>query len=68
MIAYPIARPLVLLLTACWIFEAAAAELTGTAWRLVKIMSMDDRVYVPDDRSKYTLELLSKGRAAIEAD
>ncbi len=68
MIAYPIARPLVLLLTAFWIFEVAATELTGTAWRLVKIMSMDDRVYAPDDRSKYTLELLSKGRAAIEAD
>ena len=63
-----IARHLILLLTALWVFEAAATELTGTAWRLVKIMSMDDRVYAPDDRSKYTLELLSKGRAAIEAD
>lgn len=49
-------------------FEAAAAELTGSSWRLVKIMSMDDRVYAPDDRSKYTLELLSNGRTVIEAD
>lgn len=68
MSAGSIARHLILLLTALWIFEAAATELTGTAWRLVKITSMDDRVYAPDDRSKYTLELLSKGRAAIEAD
>ncbi|MEJ2140509.1 MAG: META domain-containing protein [Gammaproteobacteria bacterium] len=68
MSAGSITRHLILLLTALWNFEAAATELTGTVWRVVKIMSMDDRVYAPDDRSKYTLELLSKGRAAIEAD
>ena len=68
MSAGSIARPLVLLLTAFWVFEAAAAELAGTSWRLVKIMSMDDRVYAPGDRSKYTLELLSNGRTVIEAD
>jgi heat shock protein HslJ len=49
-------------------FEATASELTGTSWQLVKIMSMDDRVDVPDDRSKYTLELPADGKAAMQAD
>jgi heat shock protein HslJ len=47
---------------------ANASELADTSWRLVKIMSMDDSVYEPDDRSKYTLDLRADGRAALQAD
>ncbi len=52
----------------CSIFEAAASELAGTSWRLVQIMSMDDRVDVPDDRTQYTLELQADGTATMQAD
>jgi heat shock protein HslJ len=47
---------------------AQAQELSGTAWRLVKIMSMDDSVDTPDDSDKYTLEFQAEGRAAMRAD
>lgn len=49
-------------------FEANASELSDTSWRLVKIVSMDDSVDEPDDRSKYTLDLRADGRAALQAD
>jgi heat shock protein HslJ len=49
-------------------FDAAAGELSGTSWQLVKIMSMDDRVDMPDDRSKYMLDLRVGGKAAMHAD
>lgn len=42
--------------------------LSGTTWQLVKIMSMDDSTYTPDDPSQYTLELLSDGTARVKAD
>jgi para-nitrobenzyl esterase len=47
---------------------SADGELAGTAWRLVQIMSMDDRVYVPDDRSLYWLEFTVDGSARVRAD
>lgn len=50
------------------LFEASASELDGTSWRLVKIMSMDDSVNEPDDRSKYTLQLQAGGKAILQAD
>ena len=46
----------------------AHAALAGTAWRLVKIESMDDTVYAPDDRSLYTLELNADGSMRVNAD
>jgi heat shock protein HslJ len=52
----------------CGAFEAAASELAGTSWRLLQIMSMDDRVDVPDDRAQYTLELRADGTATMQAD
>jgi heat shock protein HslJ len=54
--------------------EAAAVQsptrptLEGTAWQLVRIVSMDDRVFVPDERSKYTLAFASEGRLVVRAD
>jgi len=46
----------------------ARSPLAGTAWRLVEIVSMDDRVDAPDDRSLYTLELLADGSMRVRAD
>jgi heat shock protein HslJ len=43
-------------------------ELAGTSWRLVKIMSMDDSTYTPDDPSVYTLAFEPDGTARIQAD
>jgi para-nitrobenzyl esterase len=42
--------------------------LEGTVWQLVQIMSMDDRVFVPDERSKYTLAFESEGHLVVRAD
>jgi heat shock protein HslJ len=47
---------------------AAPGELAGTAWRLVKILSMDDSVYTPDDPARYTLEFTPDGNVRILAD
>jgi len=65
MLTRPIALLLVALLCAG---PLAADELAGSRWQLVRIMSMDDRVFTPDDPARYTLELLADGRAAIRAD
>ena len=46
----------------------AGNPLSGTRWQLVKIMSMDDSTYTPDDPSQYTLELLADGTASVKAD
>ena len=48
--------------------QGAAAVLAGTAWRLVEIVSMDDRVDVPDDRSSYTLQFGTDGSFRVRAD
>ena len=48
--------------------DTGVSELAGTSWRLVKIQSMDDTEYVPEDSSKYTLALQADGSAAIRAD
>lgn len=54
--------------------DAAAVEedpmadeggLTGTAWQLVAIRSMDDTEYVPEDPSQYTLTFTEDGAARI---
>jgi heat shock protein HslJ len=47
---------------------APTRDLAGSSWRLVKIMSMDDSVYAPDDTSKYTLDFRADSTAAILAD
>jgi len=48
--------------------EAAGSKLAGTAWRLVKIMSMDDSVYEPDEPANYTLKFNEDTSAAMLAD
>jgi heat shock protein HslJ len=47
---------------------ADPATLPGSRWRLVRIQSMDGTEMVPDDRSKYTLELGAAGTLAGRAD
>jgi heat shock protein HslJ len=44
------------------------SSLSGTSWRLVDIKSMDDRIFTPDDRSKYTIAFGADGTASIRAD
>jgi len=44
------------------------SALAGTAWQLVKIMSMDDSVYEPRNRSLYRLEFGGDGSASVLAD
>ena len=46
----------------------AAGSLGGTSWRLVKIMSMDDTVYTPNDPSQYTLEFGTDGSMQVRSD
>jgi len=48
--------------------ESAASELAGTAWELVKIQSMDDTEWVPEDSSRYTLVLEADGNAYMQLD
>lgn len=47
---------------------SAQAALAGKTWRLVRIMSMDDQVYTPDEPNRYTLQFKIDGSAAIGAD
>ncbi len=42
--------------------------LAGTAWRLVQIMSMDDQIFTPEERNKYTLGFEDDGRLIVRAD
>ncbi len=46
----------------------ATGSLAGTSWRLVKIMSMDDTTYTPEDPSLYTLEFGNDGSMRLRAD
>ena len=44
------------------------SALVGRTWRLVEIVSMDDRVDAPDDRSLYTVAFKADGSVQIRAD
>jgi heat shock protein HslJ len=46
----------------------APSTLVGTVWRLERIQMMDDTEKRPHDPSRYTLQLLSDGAAAVRAD
>jgi para-nitrobenzyl esterase len=46
----------------------ARSELAGTTWRLVKIQSMADSTFTPNERSGYTIEFGANGRAAMRVD
>ena len=59
-----ITRLLVSMLASTCAFEATGSELTGTSWQLVRIVSMNDSIDVPNDSAKYTMELLAGGHQA----
>ena len=44
------------------------SALAGRTWQLVEIVSMDDRVDTPDDRSLYTVKFVADGTVQIRAD
>jgi para-nitrobenzyl esterase len=48
--------------------KSAAATLNGTAWQLVQIQSMDDKVVTPPDRSHFTLAFGADGYVSVRAD
>jgi heat shock protein HslJ len=44
------------------------SALMGRTWRLVEILSMDDRVHEPGDRALYTMTFKADGSVQIRAD
>jgi heat shock protein HslJ len=44
------------------------SALVGRTWRLVEIVSMNDRVDAPDDRALYTMTFKADGSVQIQAD
>jgi len=42
--------------------------LGGTSWQLLKIMSMDDTTFTPDDPALYTLQFGGDGSMSLRAD
>lgn len=47
---------------------ALAGGLDDSAWRLLKISSMDDSVDIPDDPNKYTVSFTAGGQVSMRAD
>jgi uncharacterized protein/heat shock protein HslJ len=43
-------------------------RLAKTGWRLVRIQSMDDTEYTPQDRDSYTLEFVDESAVRVRAD
>jgi heat shock protein HslJ len=68
---------MMLALASVWIIAAAITTggqrsgsgnpLTGTSWRLVKFQGSDE-TFVPDDKSKYTINFGSNGRVTARVD
>ena len=46
----------------------SADDLTANSWQLVKIMSMDDRVFAPTNTAVYTLTFSPDGTVVMQAD
>ena len=47
---------------------APQSELAGTAWKLVKIQSMDDTVALPAEDTAYTITFNADGSAVMQID
>ena len=47
---------------------AAASDLAGTSWQLVKFQGGDDKTLVPDDKTKYTLAFGADGNVSARID
>ena len=48
--------------------DMAGSALADTQWQLLKIQSMDDSMWAPEDSSRYTLNLQSDGKAYMQFD
>ena len=66
---------LMLVLLSVAIMSASAAQrssggnpLSGTSWQLVKFQGPDERMFTPDDKSKYTITFGSNGRITARVD
>ena len=59
---------LILFMASVPVSAFASDDLAGTAWQLVRIMSMDDSVHEPQDRPLYRVEFKQDGSVAILAD
>jgi para-nitrobenzyl esterase len=61
---------LALLLSACVSAPppVAPASLAGTSWQLVRFQGGDDKVVVPDDKSKYTIAFAADGSVSARFD
>ena len=42
--------------------------LSGTSWQLVKFQGPDERIFTPDDKSKYTIKFGGNGRVVARVD
>src|SRR5215207_3392072 len=47
---------------------SSANSLSGTSWQLVKFQGPDERIFTPDDKSKYTIKFGSDGRVVARVD
>lgn len=63
---------LMLVLLTVAIMSASGAQksnpLSGTSWQLVKFQAPDERIFTPDDKSKYTITFGSNGRITARVD
>jgi len=48
--------------------SSGANQLSGTSWQLVKFQGPDERIFTPDDKSKYTITFGSNGRITARVD
>jgi len=48
--------------------STGANPLSGTSWQLVKFQGPDERIFTPDDKSKYTITFGSNGRITARVD
>ncbi|HEU4479139.1 MAG TPA: META domain-containing protein [Pyrinomonadaceae bacterium] len=69
-------RSLFLIFLVTVFIQTAAAQtksgggntLSGTSWQLVKSQGPDERIFAPDDKSKYTITFGSNGRVTVRVD
>ena len=63
---------LMFVLLSVGIMSASGAQksnpLSGTSWQLVKFQAPDERIFTPDDKSKYTITFGSNGRITARVD
>ena len=48
--------------------QKSNSSLAGTTWQLVKFQAPDERIYTPDDKSKYTISFGRSGGVVARVD